>query len=179
MARPTTKEDLLEAAQSGIEKIWGLLDTLPESAKTAEFDMELFAMKKEAHWKRDKNIRDVLIHLYEWQNLALIWVQSNMNGEDRPFLPQPYNWRTYGQMNVELWEKHQITSFDKARELLEKSHAETIKMIEGFTNEELFMKNKFPWTGNNALGSYFVSSTSSHYEWAIKKIKPQIKVILK
>ena len=31
----------------------------------------LIAAKKEAHWSRDKNVRDVLIHLYEWHQLML------------------------------------------------------------------------------------------------------------
>jgi hypothetical protein len=25
------------------------------------------------------------------------------NGEQKPFLPEPYNWRTYPAMNAELW----------------------------------------------------------------------------
>ena len=31
------------------------------------------------------------------------------------------------------------------------------------------------WTGNAALGDYCVSTTSSHYDWAMKKIKAHIK----
>ncbi|MCR5436700.1 MAG: ClbS/DfsB family four-helix bundle protein, partial [Treponema sp.] len=31
------------------------------------------------------------------------------------------------------------------------------------------------WTGNAALGAYFVSTTSSHYDWAMKKIKAHKK----
>ncbi len=44
------------------------------------------------------------------------------------------------------------------------------KIIESFTNEELFTNKYFPWTGTTSVGSYCVSSTSSHYDWAIKKI---------
>lgn len=40
-----------------------------------------------------------------------------------------------------------------------------------FSNEELFSPNIFEWTGGSKLGSYFVSTMASHYEWAIKKIK--------
>ena len=42
-------------------------------------------------------------------------------------------------------------------------------LIGKFTNEELFTKAHFPWTGTTSLDSYCVSATSSHYEWAIKK----------
>jgi hypothetical protein len=27
----------------------------------------------------------------------------------KPFLPEPYDWKTYGDMNVKFWEKHQTT----------------------------------------------------------------------
>ena len=46
-----------------------------------------------------------------------------------------------------------------------------VALIGKFTNEELFIKAYFPWTGTTSLGSYFVSATSSHYEWAIKKLR--------
>jgi len=127
--------------------------------------------KKEAHWKRDKNPRDLLIHLYEWHQLLLDWVSSNQRGEDKPFIPEPYNWRTYGEMNVCFWKKHQNTTLEEAKEMLEKSHQEVMNLAESFTNEELFSKGVFQWTGSNALGSYFVSATASHYDWAIKKLK--------
>ncbi len=78
-------------------------------------------------------------------------------------------------MNVKLWEKHQSTTLEEAKALVEKSHAETMKLAEKYTNEELFTKGYFKWTGGNALGSYFVSDTSSHYDWAMKKLKAHVK----
>ena len=73
-------------------------------------------------------------------------------------------------MNVEFWEKHQGTTLEDAKEMLEKSHKEVMALAETFTNEELFSMGAFPWVGNAALGSYFVSNTSSHYDWAMKKL---------
>ncbi len=32
-----------------------------------------------------------------------------------------------------------------------------------------FSKKVYKWVGGSTLGSYFVSATSSHYDWAIKK----------
>lgn len=78
-------------------------------------------------------------------------------------------------MNVEFWKKHQATPLEKAVALLKESHAEEMKLIESFTDEELFTKKYFPWTGTTNLGSYAISSTSSHYDWAMKKLKQHIK----
>jgi len=76
---------------------------------------------------------------------------------------------------MKFWVKHQSTPYEDAKKMLLQSHKEVLALIEGFSNEELFEKQYFKWTGTTSLGSYCVSATSSHYDWAIKKIKRQIK----
>ncbi|MDR1213109.1 MAG: ClbS/DfsB family four-helix bundle protein, partial [Propionibacteriaceae bacterium] len=39
------------------------------------------------------------------------------------------------------------------------------------TNDELFSRGVYPWTKSTTLGAYFVSATSSHYDWAMKKLR--------
>ncbi len=134
------------------------------------------ANKKEAHWARDKNLRDVLVHLYEWHQLLINCIRSHEQGEDKPFLPRPYNWKTYGALNMEFWRKHQNTSLEEAKEMLQKSHTEVMRLAESFSNEELFTRGMYKWCGDNAMGSYFVSNTSSHYNWALKKLKAHRKI---
>ena len=175
MARPQTKEHLMIAAKENFEKLNTLISKMSDKELTTPFDFSKDEKKKEAHWKRDKNLRDVLIHLYEWHQLILNWVESNQKGEEKPFIPQPYNWRTYGDMNVEFWKKHQNTSLEDATKALQKSHKEVLKLAENFTNEELFSKKVYKWVGGSTLGSYFVSATSSHYDWAMKKLKAHQK----
>jgi len=167
MPRPTTKVDLINAANEQFSKMFALLDSLTYEEQRGIFDLD----GKEAHWKRDRNIRDILVHLYEWHKLLLIWVPANQNGEEKPFLREPYNWKTYGAMNVDFWNEHQNTSYEDAVKMLMDSHAKTMELIESFSDEELFTKGAFPWTGKSALGAYCVSNTASHYDWAIKKIK--------
>lgn len=132
---------------------------------------------KEAHWRRDKNLRDVLVHLYEWHQLLLSWIAANMGGDNKPFLPDTYTWKTYGDMNVRFWEKHQSTSYEDAVTMLCESHGKVMTLIESLSNEELFDKQRFSWTGTTNVGSYCVSATSSHYDWAMKKIKRHLKTV--
>lgn len=127
--------------------------------------------RKEAHWRRDRNLRDVLAHLYEWQQLLLTWETDNRQGNPRPFLPPTHTWRTTPELNVELWAKHQATSLPEIMELLAGSHTRMCDLIERFTDDELFIKAYFPWTGSTSLGQYCVSETSSHYHWARKKLR--------
>ena len=175
MSRPRTKTDLLATATSNYEKLNTIIIGLTEKEISTSFDFLGDEKKKEAHWKRDLNLRDVLIHLYEWHQLLINWVRSNQNGDNQPFIPTPYNWKTYGEMNLEFWQKHQSTSLEDAKAMLEKSHAEVLKLAEAFTNEELFSKGVYKWVGGSTLGSYFVSVTAGHYDWAIKKLKAHKK----
>ena len=176
MPRPATKQDLILTANEQFDKMWKLIDTMPYDAPEIVFDFRGDPSLKEAHWKRDKNIRDVLTHLYEWHQLLLNWVQTNQAGEQKPFLPEPYTWKTYADMNMGFWKKHQGTSYEESRKMLIDSHSKVMGMIESFSNDELFIKKHFPWTGTTNLGSYCVSATSSHYDWAIKKIKKYKKL---
>ena len=165
MPRPTTKADLIQAANDQFAKLWTLIDEMSDEEKSADIVPN----------ERDKNVRDVLVHLYEWHCLLLNWIRSNTNRNPAPFLPVPYNWKTYPQMNVVFWEKHQNTSYTDAETMLKKTHKEVLALIETFPNEALFSKGTFDWTGTTTLGSYCVSATSSHYDWAIKDIKKALK----
>ena len=165
MPRPTSKSDLIQAANDQFAKLWTLIDEMSDEEKSADIVPN----------ERDKNVRDVLVHLYEWHCLLLNWIRSNTNRNPAPFLPVPYNWKTYPQMNVVFWEKHQNTSYTNAETMLKKTHKEVLALIETFSNEALFSKGTFDWTGTTTLGSYCVSATSSHYDWAIKDIKKALK----
>ncbi|WZJ25556.1 ClbS/DfsB family four-helix bundle protein [Trueperella pyogenes] len=52
-------------------------------------------------------------------------------------------------------------AYETARSLLATSHCRVLEMIESFSNDELFTRKYFTWTGTTSLGSYFVSATSS------------------
>ena len=179
MPRPKTRDDLLKIAKENFDTLTSLIEGLSEKELNTAFDFSNQPSKKEAHWSRDNNVRDVLIHLYEWHQLLLKFPKNNEGVSDKKsaiaFLPSEYSWKTYGEMNLMFWNRHQETSLEEAKKLLAQSHAQVMKLIEGYTNEELFMPKYFAWTGNAALGDYCVSSTSSHYDWAIKKIKAHKK----
>ncbi len=152
-----------------------IINNLSELELNTELDFSKYENKKEAHWSRDKNIRDILIHLYEWHQLIINHIQKNISGEKHDFFPKPYTLKTTPEMNMMFWEKHQNTSYDEALKMIDKSHYKVMKIIESFSDEQLFTKKYYNWTGTTSLGSYLISATSSHYDWAIKKIKAHKK----
>lgn len=175
MSRATNKDELIEAATNNFAKMWQIIETMPAQALAIDFDFSGEPSKKEAHWQRDKNLRDVLIHLHEWHLLLIHWVEANMAGQDAPFLPAPYTWKTYGEMNVELWRQHQTTQLEDAKSKVLESHDAVLALVQSFSNEALFTKKYYKWTGTTSLGTYCVSSMPSHYDWASKKLRAHSK----
>ncbi|MBO0476055.1 ClbS/DfsB family four-helix bundle protein [Vagococcus sp. DIV0080] len=169
MVRPTTKEELLTQGQLNYEKLLTLIDSLSPEEQVGTFPFD----------SRDRQIRDSLCHLYEWHQLFIKWVKANTSGEATPFLPEPYNWKTYPNMNIGFFNAHQTTDLASAKDLLQKSHEETLAIIRDFSDEELFTKKYYNWTGSTSLGSYAVSATSSHYDWALKLIRKYKKSLPK
>jgi len=181
MPKATTKAGLIQAADEQFDKLRTMIDGMSEAEQDADFCFDADKTDGAAHWKRDKNLRDVLVHLYEWHRLLLDWEKANTSGISKPFLPPPYTWKTYGDMNAGFWEKHQKlnTPLEKSKEILKGSHKEVLAVIDKYTDDELFTKAFFKWTGTTSLGQYCTSATASHYDWAIKKLKEQIKAVKK
>ena len=166
MPRPTTKTDLVEAANTQFEKLWKLVDSMTDEEQNAAFLFE----------DRDKNLRDVLVHLYEWHQMIKSWHKTGTLEGGNPHVPgEGYTWKTLPALNMEIWKKYQDVPLGSARELLEGSHAMILSLIEPHTNDELFSRGVYKWTKTSTMGAYFVSGTSSHYDWAMKKIKRHIK----
>lgn len=176
MARPRTKKDLISESTKGYDNLFDFISSLTEKELNTEFDF-LSLNKGEAHWKRDKNLRDVLMHLYEWQQLMLYWVSENENGGRRQFLMEGYSWANYGDMNLVFFERAQKVSLEKATELLAQSHNDIMTLMQKYDTEQLFNKKVFSWVGGSTLGQYFISVTVAHYEWALKKLKAHRKIV--
>lgn len=166
MPRPTTKPDLMYAANDQFDKLWKLTDSMTEEEQNAIFLFE----------DRDRNLRDVLIHLYEWHKMVESWHRIGTLEGGRPDVPgKGYTWKTLPDLNWEIWKKYQKLRLPDSKEMLKASHLMILDLIECHSDEELFTKDVYPWTKTSTLGAYFVSCTSSHYDWAMKKLKKHIK----
>jgi hypothetical protein len=81
-----------------------------------------------------------------------------------------YSWKTTPELNKWIWEKYAETDLSEAKTSLAESFRQIQTIIEKHSNEELFEKKRYKWTGTTSIGSYIVSATSSHYDWAFKLI---------
>ena len=81
-------------------------------------------------------------------------------------------------MNLVFWKRCQNISEKEALNRFKESHKQVMTALDGFTQEELFTKSYYPWVGGSCIGSYFISTTSSHYDWAMKKMKAHKKIVV-
>ena len=133
MPRATSKPELLVSANEQFAKLWKLIDSMSDEEQNAAFLFE----------DRDKNLRDVLVHLYEWHLMMQSWHKIGTIEGGTPDVPgKGYTWKTLPDLNLKIWEKYQCTLLDEAKRLLCESHNMILALIEPHTNEELFDRSE-------------------------------------
>ncbi len=166
MPRPKTKTELLIQSQENYAKLIQLISSYSTDELNQEFPKGTL----------NRNIKDVLAHLHEWHVMMLEWYKIGMAG-DKPEMPaKGYTWRTLPELNRKIWDKNKNIELKIARELLDQSFEKIQALIKKHSEEDLFEKKKYKWTGSTSLGEYLTSNSSSHYNWAIKLIKKSVKV---
>jgi hypothetical protein len=156
MPRPTTKAALLSASQAGFERLLHVADSTMEEPGQAG---------------AAPAVRDVLGHLHAWHVMMVGWYEEGMVG-GRPEIPAPgHTWRTLPALNEEIRARYQDRDLTEVRGELVRTHEHLQELISSLSDDELFTKRRYPWTGSTSVGAYFVSATSSHYDWAVKELR--------
>lgn len=165
MPRPRNKLQLLNLSTDNYHRLIAQIHNYSREEQSQEFPPGYL----------NRNIRDVLMHLHHWHLLMQDWYKVGLTG-GKPDIPaKGYTWKTTPDLNRSICEKYQDTDLEEAKTLLASSHAAVQNLINQHNDEELFEKKRYPWTGSTSLGAYFISATSSHYEWARKLIKTSLK----
>jgi len=119
-------------------------------------------------WGDGWNIRDLLAHLTEWEQMFLIWFREGRAGK-RPDLPaKGYKWNQTPALNQAIWDKHRRRSVTEVLADFETSYQEIFSLAQELTPEELLIPGYFVWTGKNPLTTYLGANTTSHYRTATK-----------
>lgn len=164
MPRPKNKSELLVLSQQNFELLIKRIEDLPKEVQQRDFPEGTL----------NRNIRDVLMHLHHWHKMFLEWYTVGM-ADNKPHMPaKGYTWKTTPDLNKHIQSLYTATTLKDAKSQVTSSHQAIRALIETHSNEELFEKKRYHWTGSTSLGAYLISATSSHYEWAIKFIKKAV-----
>ncbi|GAA0345458.1 ClbS/DfsB family four-helix bundle protein [Oceanobacillus sp. FSL W7-1281] len=167
MTEKNGKEFLLAESEQNFKALFEIIESIPPRKRSMTIETE----------ERDKNFRDVLMHLYEWHAMLERWYREGMDG-DTPFMPSPgYMWRTIKPLNMQIRENYQNVTMNQAIKKMKLSHHRVMKLIQSHTNEEIMTKKYYKWTKTSNLYGYFAANTFKHYIWAISKCEAIAKSI--
>lgn len=156
MPRPKSKTQLLTAMDTERQSLQTMLKVLRGEALMTPFAF--------AH--RDRSVRDVVGHLAAWHRLFLRWYSVGMSG-GAPEMPSPgFTWKTTPQLNLKIHTECQSLTLQQVRRRFNESYRRIREIVVLHSDEELFARKRYSWTGSTSLGSYVVSATSAHYAWA-------------
>ena len=163
MSRPLNKSELLAAIQKEYAALESLIGSLtPE---------QLVFSPASSAW----SIKDILAHLFEWQQMFFTWYETGLRGET-PTVPAPgYKLRQLPALNQSIYEKHQNLSPHTVLTLFRESHKKTVQFIHQLSDADLTTPGLYAWMNQNTLLAYLKANTSSHYIWAIKDCKKILK----
>lgn len=163
----TKQKELLQQAEQSFTDLLTCIEQVPARKRTQSVETGM----------RDKNFRDVLMHVYEWHAMLERWYREGMDG-DMPDMPAAgFTWRELDALNEQIWLNYQHVKLPHAITKVQHSHARVLKLIETHHDGEIFTKKYYKWTKTSNLYSYFVANTVSHYKWALdrcEKIKKEL-----
>jgi len=163
MPRPSNKKDLLSAMQTEHEALEKALEALSEE--------QITTVRRATKW----SIKDVLAHLSAWEQMVIGWYETGRKGRTPVVPSEKFNWAQLPALNKEIYEKHRARPLKAVLRGFHDSFAQVRKTIQGISEADLFTPGRYAWTKTTTLGAYFVSCTSSHYNWARKEIRKCLK----
>jgi hypothetical protein len=154
MAKPTTKRQLLADIERERRALEQLLTTLAPERLTQPDIV--------GHW----SVKDVLAHVSAWHQLCIGWYTTGVSNAQPDLPAKGFTWRQLAQLNQHIYEQYREQDLSSILEQFRLSCREIYQFIEGLSEEELFTRNRYAWTGKHALVSYITPNTSEHYRWA-------------
>jgi hypothetical protein len=164
MPRPSTKAQLLAESQDEYNALEKLLAPLSAEAMNQPGAM--------GEW----SVKDVLAHLYEWQQMFFGWYQAGLDGETPQTPGRGYKWNQLPALNQEIFETYRDTPLEAVLTKFRASHQQTMALIQALPEEDLFAHGHFAWLGKHSLATFISANMGSHYRWARTGLRKGTKV---
>jgi hypothetical protein len=154
MSRPQTKTDLLVETETEYAALEQFLAGLSPTQMTAPGALG------------DWSVKDVLMHLVEWQSMFFTWYEAGLRGES-PQMPAPgYKWNQLPALNHAIYLRFEGVPLEEALGQFRASHRQTLALVQALSPEDLTQPGRYAWAGKHALCGFFSSNCGSHYRWA-------------
>jgi hypothetical protein len=163
MARPLNKTQLLDAAQNEYQKLEKYLSTLTPG--------QMITPPAPGEW----SAKDILAHLYEWQQMFFRWYEAGLRGESPTVPADGYKWSQLPALNQRIYETYRDAPLEEVLKLFRSSHRKTMDLVAALPEADLFTPGRWSWMNQNTLSAYINANTGAHYRWARTEIRARIK----
>lgn len=157
MSKFTNKDDFLAEVRKERDLFEDLLAQIPKNRKNLEVTDGM-------------TIKDFLAHRTEWGRMMIRWYTEAAEGKTPAVPTEQFKWNQLKELNADIHRRFAKTSLVKIEAEFAAIHDELYRMIEKMTDEELFTKKHYGFTGSSDLVTYLNSSTASHYRSARRHI---------
>ncbi len=148
---------MLADAATARFKLEGLLADLPDEAKIVVVTDGMSA-------------KDFVAHRTEWGRMMLGWcAEAKAGGE--PVVPAPgFTWSQLPELNAEIHDRFAGADLAEIERDFANVHDDLRDVMAACTEDELFTKQYYAFTGTSDLATYFTSAAGGHYRSAYKHI---------
>ena len=157
MSRFSTKEELLADAAAARAKLEGLLEEIPDAAKLHPI-------------VEGMSVKDFITHRTAWGRMMINWYNEAAAGSTPAVPAEGYTWGQLNELNAEIHARFVDTPLDEANARFTQTNDKLFRLIDACTDEELFEKRFYSFTGTTDLAAYFTSATGGNYRSAYKHI---------
>ena len=157
MSRFATKQELLDDIVKERGKLETLLDEIPEERKLDEVVDGM-------------TVKDFIAHRTEWGRMAIRWYTEARAGEQPAVPTERYKWNQLKDLNAEIQRRFAEVPLERIEDEFAVVHDRLYRLIADATEEELFTKDYYSFTGKSDLATYMNSATASHYRSAYRHI---------
>ena len=157
MSKFTTKDEFLAEVRKERGLLEDLLAEIPKQKKFAEVTDGM-------------TVKDFLAHRTEWGRMMIRWYTEAAAGGTPAVPTEHFKWNQLKELNADIKRRFAKTSLVKIEQEFTAVHDELYRIIEKTSDEELFTKNHYRFTGASDLATYLNSATASHYRSARRHI---------
>lgn len=161
MPTPETQIALQAAAMRAFRNLEAVFDAIPPSERDAPFrDRD----------RRDRDLQDVLDHVFAWHELLLGWIAGIERGETPAYPAEGFSWSELDELNLSLRDRTRTRGgAERAFARLQGSHAVALAKVGALDADVLFDATRFPWLGG-PLAEPVHECLGGHYDWAVGAI---------
>lgn len=157
LSKFTSKRQFLDEVTEERSKLEELLVQIPDEEKLVEVIDGM-------------SVKDFLAHRTEWGRMMIRWLHEARLGETPAVPTEKHKWNQLNELNAEIQRRFADVSLEVIEEEFKSVHDRLFTLIESTSEDELFTKDYYSFTGASDLITYLNSASASHYRSARRHI---------